>query len=154
MPLLVEIVTQEGKLFEEPEATMVIIPGEEGEMGVLPHHAALLTTLRPGELRVRRGNAEESFIVYGGVVEVRPDRVIVLADMVESSYDVDTAKAAEARQQAEQSMRQGLPPDQLESTIRELRRAQIQENVLRRVRSRTGTLRIRTIEDGDEDKKD
>ncbi len=85
---------------------------------------------------------------------MRPDRVIVLADMVESSYDVDTAKAAEARQQAEQSMRQGLPPDQLESTIRELRRAQIQENVLRRVRSRTGTLRIRTIEDGDEDKKD
>jgi len=152
MPLHVEIVTQEGKLFEEPEATMVIIPGEEGEMGVLPHHAALLTTLKPGELRVRRGNAEESFIVYGGVVEVRPDRVIVLADMAESSYDVDTAKAEEARQQAEQSMRQGLPPDQLESTIRELRRAQIQENVLRRVRSRTGTLRIRTIEDRDEGK--
>jgi F-type H+-transporting ATPase subunit epsilon len=153
MPLHVEIVTQEGKLFEEPAATMVIIPGEEGEMGVLPHHAALLTTLRPGELRVRRGNAEESFIVYGGVVEVRPDRVIVLADMAESSYDVDTAKAEEARQQAEQSMRQGVPPDQLESTIRELRRAQIQENVLRRVRGRTGTLRIRTIEDGDEGKK-
>ena len=153
MPLHVEIVTQEGKLFEEPEATMVIIPGEDGEMGVLPHHAALLTTLRPGELRVRRGNAEESFIVYGGVVEVRPDRVIVLADTAESSYEVDTAKAEEARQKAEQSMRQGVPPDQLESTLRELRRAEVQENVLRRVRGRAGTLRIRTIEDGDEAKK-
>jgi F-type H+-transporting ATPase subunit epsilon len=149
MPLHVEIVTQEGKLFEEPEATMVVIPGQEGEMGVLPHHAALLTTLKPGELRVRRGKAEESFIVYGGVVEVRPDRVIVLADMAEPSYDVDIAKAEEARQRAEQLMSQGLPPDQLALTVQELRRAQLQENVLRRVRARTGTVRIRTIGDSE-----
>jgi F-type H+-transporting ATPase subunit epsilon len=153
MPLHVEIVTQEGKLFEESEATMVIIPGAEGEMGVLPHHAALLTTLKPGELRVRRGSAEESFIVYGGVVEVLPDRVIVLADMAESSYGVDAAKAEEARRRAEQLMREGLPPDQLAPAIQELRRAQLQENVLRRVRSRTGTVRIRTVEDGEPGKK-
>ena len=80
MPLHVQIVSQEGPVFEEPAADIVILPGSEGEMGILPHHAALLTTLNFGELRVRKGGAEESFIVYGGVAEVRPDRVIVLAD--------------------------------------------------------------------------
>ncbi len=148
MPLYVQIVTQEGPLFEEQNATMVLIPGVEGEMGILPHHAALLTTLKPGELRVRKGTAEESFIVYGGVVEVRPDRVIVLADTAESSYDVDLAKAEEARQRAETLMREGLPPDRMAPAIQELRRAQLQENVARRLRNR-GTLRIKTLdEDG------
>ncbi len=148
MPLHVQIVTQEGPLFEEQNATMVLIPGVEGEMGILPHHAALLTTLKPGELRVRKGTAEESFIVYGGVVEVRPDRVIVLADTAESSYDVDLAKAEEARQRAETLMREGLPPDRMAPAIQELRRAQLQENVARRLRNR-GTLRIKTLdEDG------
>jgi F-type H+-transporting ATPase subunit epsilon len=129
---------------------MVLLPGSEGEMGILPHHAALLSTLNFGELRVRKGGAEESFIVYGGVVEVRPDRVIVLADTAESSYEVDEAKAQEARERAEQLMREGLPADRMAPVIQELRRAQIQENVLRRVRSRPGTMRIRTIEDENE----
>ncbi len=152
MPLHVQIVTQEGPLFEEPNATMVLIPGVEGELGILPHHAALLTTLKPGELRVRKGTAEESFIVYGGVVEVRPDRVIVLADTAESSYDVDLAKAEEARQRAETLMREGLPPDRLAPAIQELRRAQLQENVLRRLHTR-GALRIKTLEgDGNENR--
>jgi F-type H+-transporting ATPase subunit epsilon len=150
MPLHVQIVTQDGPLFDEPAADMVLIPGSEGEMGILPHHAALLSTLNFGELRVRKGGAEESFIVYGGVVEVRPDRVIVLADTAESSYEVDEAKAQEARERAEQLMREGLPADRMAPVIQELRRAQIQENVLRRMRSRTGTMRIRTIEDENE----
>src|SRR5689334_4996594 len=113
MPLHVQIVTQEGPLFEDHNVDMVLIPGVEGDMGVLPHHAALLTTLRPGELRVRKGGAEESFIVYSGVVEVRPDRVIVLADTAQSTYDLDEARAQEARQRAEQLMRDGLPPDRM-----------------------------------------
>jgi F-type H+-transporting ATPase subunit epsilon len=150
MPLHVQIVTQDGPLFDEPAADMVLIPGSEGEMGILPHHAALLSTLNFGELRVRKGGAEESFIVYGGVVEVRPDRVIVLADTAESSYELDEAKAQEARERAEQLMREGLPADRMAPVIQELRRAQIQENVLRRMRSRTGTMRIRTIEDENE----
>ena len=147
MPLHVQIVTQEGALFEEPNATMVLIPGVEGVLGILPHHAALLTTLKPGELRVRKGTAEESFIVYGGVVEVRPDRVTVLADTAESSYDVDLARAEEARQRAETLMREGLPPDRMAPAIQELRRAQLQENVVRRLRTR-GSLRIRTLDEG------
>src|SRR5207244_4172648 len=125
---------------------MVTLPGSEGEMGILPHHAALLTTLNFGEVRVRKGGAEESFIVYGGVAEVRPDGVIVLADTAESSYEVDEARAAEAREHAEQLMREGLPPDRLAPVIQELRRAQMQENVIRRIRTRT-TVRIKTVED-------
>jgi F-type H+-transporting ATPase subunit epsilon len=149
MPLHVQIVTQDGPLFDEPAADMVLIPGTEGEMGILPHHAALLSTLNFGELRVRKGGAEESFIVYGGVVEVRPDGVIILADVAESTYEVDEAKAEEARERAEQLMREGLPPDKLAPVIQELRRAQMQENVLRRVRSRPATMRIRTVEDNE-----
>lgn len=149
MPLHVQIVTQDGPLFDEPAADMVLIPGSEGEMGILPHHAALLSTLNFGELRVRKGGAEESFIVYGGVVEVRPDRVIVLADTAESSYEVDEAKAQEARERAEQLMREGLPPDRMAPVIQELRRAQMQENVLRRVRTRPATMRIKTVEDSE-----
>ncbi|MCC7448042.1 MAG: ATP synthase F1 subunit epsilon [Anaerolineae bacterium] len=147
MPLHLQIVSQEGPVFEDDAVDMVIIPGAEGEMGILPHHAALLSTLRPGELRVRKGGAEESFIVYGGVVEVRPDRVIVLADTAESSYEVDEAAAQAARERAEQLMREGVPPDRTADVVRELRRAQLQENVLRRIRTRSGVVRIKTVED-------
>jgi F-type H+-transporting ATPase subunit epsilon len=147
MPLHVQIVSQEGPVFEDDAVDMVILPGSEGEMGILPHHAALLTTLNYGELRIKKAGAEESFIVYGGVAEVRPDRVIVLADTAQSTYEVDEAKADDARRHAEQLMKEGLPPDRMAPVIQELRRAQIQENVLRRVRNRGGGVRIRTIED-------
>ena len=149
MPLHVQIVSQVGPLFEEAAADMVTLPGSEGEMGILPHHAALLTTLNFGEVRVRKGGAEESFIVYGGVAEVRPDGVIVLADTAESAYEVDEARAAEARERAEQLMREGLPPDKMAPVIQELRRAQMQENVIRRIRTRT-TARIKIVEDDDQ----
>jgi F-type H+-transporting ATPase subunit epsilon len=142
----VEIVTQEGRLFLEPEADMVVLPGADGQMGIMPHHAALLTTLAFGELIVRKGNAEESFIVYGGVVEVRPDSVNVLADTAESSYELDEAKAQQARERAEQVMREGLPPDKSAAVLQELRRATLQENVLSKVKSRAGQVRIRVQE--------
>lgn len=147
MPLHVLIVTQEGPLFEEAAADMVVLPGTDGEMGILPHHAALLSTLNFGELRVRKGGAEESFIVYGGVVEVRPDSVIVLADTGESTYDLDEAKAQAARQSAEQLMREGLPPDRQAAIAQELRRAGIQENVLRKLKSRPPTMRIKVLDE-------
>ncbi|HVO43663.1 MAG TPA: ATP synthase F1 subunit epsilon [Aggregatilineales bacterium] len=146
MPLHVKIVTQDGILFEDPAADMVILPGSEGEMGVLPHHAALLSTLNFGEVRVRKSGAEESFIVYGGIVEVRPDKVTVLADTAESSYDVDEEKASEARQRAEQLIREGVPAEAENTILQDLHRATIQERVLSKVRSRN-VARIRVIED-------
>ncbi len=153
MPLHVQIVSQEGPIFEEQAADIVILPGSEGEMGILPHHAALLTTLNFGELRVRKGQAEESFIVYGGVAEVRPDRVIVLADTAQSTYEVDEARAAEAIRHAGQLMKEGLPADRLASAAQSLRRAEVQENVLRRMKSRGPTVRIRTIEDEEDNER-
>lgn len=144
MPIRVDIVTQEGPLFSESEADIVILPGIEGEMGIYPHHAALLTTLAFGELRVRKGIAEESFIIYGGVAEVRPDRVIVLADTAESTFAIDSGAAQEARERAEQVMREGVPPDKTAAVIQDLRRANLQENILRKVKSRAATVRIRT----------
>ena len=98
MPLHVQIVSQEGPVFEEPAADMVILPGSEGEMGILPHHAALLTTLNYGELRVRKGGAETSFIVYGGVAEVRRTEPPPRGDQAEAA-----APAADCRSASQSS---------------------------------------------------
>src|SRR5438045_9556049 len=145
MPLHVQIVSQEGPVFEDDAVDMAILPGSEGEMGILPHHAALLTTLNYGELRIRKAGAEESFIVYGGVVEVRPDRVIILADTAESSYELDETKAEEARKRAEDLMRSGVPEEK-RYAIEEVRRAGIQENVRRKIRQRAPTIRVKRLE--------
>src|SRR5260370_29554538 len=153
MPLRVKIVTQEGLLFEDEGVDMVTLPGTEGEMGILPHHAALLSTLNYGELRVRKAGAEESFIVYGGVVQVAADSVIVLADTALSSYAVDETKAEEARKRAEDLMRSGVPEEK-RYAIEELRRASIQENVLRKVRQRPPTIRSKTLEANQPTRKD
>ena len=153
MPLKVEIVSQEGPVFSLNDADMVILPGSEGEMAILPRHAALLTTLAYGELRVRRGNAEESLVVYGGVVEVHPDGVRVLADTADFSHEIDLAKAQAARANAERLQKEGLPPDKSAAVIQELRRASLQENVLRRVRSRANTVRIRIADENSNSKK-
>ncbi len=148
MPIRVDIVTQEGPLFSEEAADMVVLPGTDGQMGIRPRHAALLTTLAFGELIVRKGQAEESFIVYGGVAEVRPDRVIVLADTAESTYAIDLEAARQAREGAERIMREGVPPDKSSIVMQELRRATLQEDLARKVMSRANAaIRIRTIED-------
>ena len=97
MTIHVEVVTQERKVFEEPAADIVVLPGVEGEMGVLPRHAPLLTTMGFGELIVRKGQAEERFAIYGGVVDVRPDKVVVLADLAESSFTLDLGEIEAAR---------------------------------------------------------
>src|SRR5690606_23390636 len=100
MPIHVELVTQERKVFEEKEADIVIIPAADGEMGVLPHHAPVLTTLGFGELVVRKQGREERFAIYGGVVDVRPDKVVVLADLAESSFALDRERIEAARESA------------------------------------------------------
>src|SRR5262249_24117965 len=87
---------------------MVIAPGGAGELGILPRHIPLITTLKPGELRVRQRPAEEPFAVTGGFMEVRNEgdgsAVIVLADAAERAEDIDLARAEEARRRAEQRL--------------------------------------------------
>jgi F-type H+-transporting ATPase subunit epsilon len=147
MPIHVEIVTQEKKIFEEPNADMVIIPAVEGEMGVLPNHAPVLTTMGFGELVVRKGSAEERFAIYGGVVDVRPDKVVVLADMAESSFALDDAAIEAARKSAQEHLSKGLPPELNREAALSLRRAELALRVQQKVRQRGSILRIVNTEE-------
>ncbi len=149
MPIHVELVTQEEKVFEEPEADIVVLPAVEGEMGVLPNHAPVLTTLGFGEMVVRKGNAEERFAIYGGVVDVRPDKVVVLADLAESAYDLDVEKVQAARERAAQMLASGVPEEQNREAALALRRAELALRISRKIQQRGSVLRI--IQDDEEE---
>lgn len=149
MPIHVELVTQERKVFEEPEADMVVIPAAEGEMGVLPRHAPVLTTLGFGELVIRKGGAEERFAIYGGVVDVRPDRVIVLADLAASSFALDIEAAQAARESAARMLAEGLPEEQNREAALALRRAELNIRISRRVQQR-GSQVMRILDEDEE----
>jgi F-type H+-transporting ATPase subunit epsilon len=110
MPIRCEIVSQDRMVFEG-DADIVIVPGEGGIMGILPHHAPLLSTLKYGILTVRRQGQEEHFTVAGGVVEVQPDIITVLADAAENVREIDVARADAARRRAEEFLEKGPPPD-------------------------------------------
>jgi F-type H+-transporting ATPase subunit epsilon len=146
MPIHVEVVTQERKVFEEREADIVVIPASEGEMGVLPHHAPVLTTMGFGELVIRKHGREERFVIYGGVVDVRPDKVIVLADLAESSFDLDEQQIEAARERAAQMMAQGVPESQNRAAALELRRAELALRVKMKLKSRGGSV-LRIVDD-------
>ncbi|MFZ4813656.1 MAG: ATP synthase F1 subunit epsilon [Phototrophicaceae bacterium] len=146
MPIHVEIITQEKKIFDEPLADMVIIPATEGEMGVLPHHAPVLTTMSFGELTVRKGQREEHFAIYGGVVDIRPDKVVVLADMAESAADLDIAALETARATARRLIEQGIPGAMNREATLSLRRAELALKVKSRLKDRN-YLRILGADD-------
>lgn len=132
MPIRCEIVSQDRLVFEG-EADIVVAPGAEGELGILPNHAPLLTTLKPGMLRVRRHNREEVFAISGGFMEVQPDLVTVLADAAEHSDEIDVARAQEARRRAEEALKNAPKNTQayLEAEMA-LRRSDLRLGVARR----------------------
>jgi F-type H+-transporting ATPase subunit epsilon len=102
----VDIVSAEGQIFSG-EATMVFVPGSQGELGIAPRHAPLLTTLKPGEVRVQsEGQEEQSFYVGGGALEIQPHLVTVLADTAARARDLDEAAALAAKQRAEDAVRE------------------------------------------------
>jgi F-type H+-transporting ATPase subunit epsilon len=103
MPLKLDIVTVERLVYSQ-DVDMVIAPGIDGEMGILPRHAPLLTALTYGELRVKRGDDEDSFAISGGFMEVQPDQVTVLADTAERAGEIDLERAEAARRRAEESL--------------------------------------------------
>lgn len=96
----VAVVTGEREIYRG-EADMVIAPGVEGEMGILPNHAALLTALKTGEMRIKLAGAEEDLFISGGFLEVYNNTVTVLADVAEHAEDIDNARAEEARHRAQ-----------------------------------------------------
>jgi F-type H+-transporting ATPase subunit epsilon len=104
-PMHVEVVTAERELYSG-EADMVIAPGSEGELGILPRHAALLTILKAGEMRVRLGSSEEPFFVSGGFLEVSDNVVTVLAETAERAEEIDEARAEAARRSAQERLQQ------------------------------------------------
>jgi F-type H+-transporting ATPase subunit epsilon len=105
-----EIVSQD-RLVYQGEVDMVILPGIEGEMGILPNHAPVLSILGIGILKVRHAGEEEVFTVTGGVVEVQPDIITILADAAENVAEIDIARAEAARRRAEELLKAGPPPD-------------------------------------------
>jgi F-type H+-transporting ATPase subunit epsilon len=106
VPLQLDIVTPE-RLAYSDEVDSVQLPGSEGELGVLPHHAPLVSTLGAGELRLRKGGEEESFAIVGGFLQVLPDKVVVMAETADMASEIDLATAQEARRQAEQALEGG-----------------------------------------------
>jgi F-type H+-transporting ATPase subunit epsilon len=134
--LTFELVTPERIVYSDPDVDMVIAPGADGELGILPHHAPLLAALGIGELRVKKGTEEESFAVHGGFLEVLASKVIVMASVAERAVEIDMARAEEARLRAEERFRErpeGLDMARLQQA---LKRSRVRLKVARRKRPR------------------
>jgi F-type H+-transporting ATPase subunit epsilon len=138
MPLHLEIVTSERTVFSG-DVDMVTIPGSGGVMGVLPHHAPVLSTLRPGELRVKIGDETHEFAIGGGFVDIHDNRVIILADSAERAEEIDIARAEAARARAAELLKN--PPPNKEDLFKleaSLRRNTVRINVAMRRRAQRG----------------
>lgn len=133
-----EIVTQERTVYSE-DVDLVSLPGIEGRMGILPNHTPLLTVLQFGEVYIKRGSEEEYFAVGGGIAEVQPDKVIILADAADRLSEINLKKAETARAEAQKIMEEGIPedPEKYRMIEQQLRLAQLQLNLTtkRNVRS-------------------
>jgi F-type H+-transporting ATPase subunit epsilon len=132
----VDIVSPEGQLFAG-EATMVFAPGVEGEIGVAPRHAPLLTTLTAGVVRVQsEGHDEQSFYVGGGALEIQPHRVSVLADTAARARDLDEAAAQAAKARAEEAVRGRADKIDMAEAQAELARAMAQLKAIEQLRKK------------------
>lgn len=133
MPVRCEIVTQDKLLFEGM-VDSIVAPGTEGELGILPHHAPLLTTLDFGVLRVRIEGREEVFVIAGGVMEVLPQSVSVLADVGENVAEIDIARAEKAKARAEALLksRPKMDEDEYRALEAALRRSNLRLGAARR----------------------
>ena len=135
MTIRCEIVSQDRMVFEG-DVDIVVLPGAAGEMGILPHHAPLLTTLKYGFIKVRQQGNEEIFTVAGGVAEIQPDIVTVLADAAENIEEIDVTRAEQARQRAQEILAKGVPADTDAYLAMEaaLRRSNLRLDAVRRYR--------------------
>jgi len=126
-----DIVSAERVVFSD-DVDLVVAPGVEGQLGILPHHTPLMTTLQPGELRVKKGREEFFLAISGGFLEVRPDRVIVLADAAERAEEIDVARAEEAKRKAQERLSKGVPDSDVGRAEAALRRAITRLEVVQR----------------------
>jgi F-type H+-transporting ATPase subunit epsilon len=148
MTIRCEIVSQDKMLFEG-DVDIVVAPSTMGEMGILPNHAPLLATLDLGIIKVRSQVREEFFTVAGGVIEIQPDIVTVLADVAENVKEIDVARAQEARERAERFLKEGPPPD-TDAYLRmeaALRRSNLRLEAVRRFRKQRSKIPTMMEED-------
>lgn len=140
-PLRLEIVTAERSIFSD-DVDVVVAPGIDGELGILPHHAPLLTALQGGELRIKKGGEEISMALSGGFLEVMRNKVLILADTAERDDEIDLERAEAAKRRAEQTLRSaGTEVDRARAEAA-LRRALTRINIAQRRRRRlSGPLR-------------
>jgi F-type H+-transporting ATPase subunit epsilon len=131
----VDIVSAEQEIFSG-EADLVIAPGEGGELGILPEHMPLLTRVKPGTIRIQKGGEEEIIYVSGGMMEVQPDRVTVLADTSVRAHDLDEAKAMEAERLAKEAIANRTGAMEIAKAQAELAEAAAQLAAIRKLRQR------------------
>src|ERR1043166_4654584 len=136
--LTLEIVTPDRSLIRE-EVDEVVVPGTEGELGILPGHTPLLTTLKIGELWYRRGQEKHYLAIAFGFVEVLPDRVTVLADVGERAQEIDVQRAERAKKRAEELLAQAQHPTQLDMDIERARVSLLKSLIRLQVASRART---------------
>jgi len=136
--ILLDIVTAERVVYSE-EVDTLTAPGIEGELGILPHHAPLMTILQAGELHIKRAGEEISLAISGGFLEVRPDQVIVLADTAERDDEIDLARAEDARSRAQERLTQRTSEMDLARAEAALRRSLVRLKIAERRRRRPGT---------------
>ena len=137
-----EIVTGE-RLVYSGDVEVLVAPGIEGELGILPHHAPLLTMLQPGEIRIVVNGQEEYMVISGGFLEVLANTVTILADTAERADEIDEERAQEAVQRAQERLTGQLAAQDLERALASIRRAQARVQVARRRRSRGGSTPLR-----------
>ena len=135
MTIHVDIVSAESEIYSGT-AEMVFAPAAMGEVGILPRHAPLLTQLKPGEVRVKNGDSEESFYVSGGMLEVQPHVVTVLSDTALRAKDIDEAAALEAKQKAEDALKDKTSEFEYAKAQSELAEAVAQLQAIKKLKSR------------------
>ena len=136
MPLTLQIITPERIVFQEEDVESLTVPGADGELTILPEHAALMTALKPGPVVMRRGGEEIDLALSGGFMEVRDDKIILLADTAERSDEIDAARAEEARQRAQERMASHDTAVDFARALAALERAQARLRVTERRRRR------------------
>ncbi len=135
MPMRVEIITAEREVYSD-DVDVLTAPGVEGELGILPNHAPLMTALQPGEIMLRRNGEETYLAVSGGFMEVIANRVMILADACERDDEIDEQRAQEAVQRAQERVANRTSDQDLERALAAVRRAEVRVRTARRRRPR------------------
>ena len=135
-PMRLEIITAEEEVYAD-DVDALVAPGIEGQLGILPHHAPLMTVLQPGEVTIRKDGEETFLAVSGGFMEVMANKVTILAATCERSDEIDEERAQAAVEQAQERLAHRESNLELEQATISMRRAQIRLNVVRRRRTRS-----------------